>query len=98
MIDTLGGSLEGTLIANVIGCFFLGAFMSSVTYLGMFTRVHRLFFVSGVIGSFTTFSTMMVQTFQSGPALGCLYLGGNLFFGIVGIYLGRFCIMYRRIS
>ena len=95
-IDSFVVTLEGTLLVNTIGCFFLGVFMYESIYFGMFSRNTRFFFAVGVIGSFTTFSALTAQTFQAGPVIGLLNLAANFVFGLIGIFGGRHFILYQR--
>ncbi|WP_018131918.1 fluoride efflux transporter CrcB [Effusibacillus pohliae] len=53
-----------TLVTNFIGCFVLGWFTTRVARLGWFPAWIRLGFGTGVVGSFTTFSTFSVETFE----------------------------------
>lgn len=89
-------SLEGTLLVNTLGCFGMGLFMYEAMYLGRFGRRTRLLFAVGLIGSFTTFSALAVQTFSAGPVFGLLNIGANLIFGLLGIAAGRHIILYQR--
>jgi len=80
-----------TLIVNVFGCFAVGL------VLGYFREHHlfpvlSLFFVSGFIGSFTTFSAVGYETFdllKSGKTkLAALNIGGNTILGILAVACG----------
>ena len=54
----------GTLIANVAGCFMIGAFMAiAVERLGISAQ-WRLFFTVGFVGGLTTFSSFSYETFK----------------------------------
>jgi CrcB protein len=86
----------GTLVVNVTGCFFMGILMYESIYIGTFSPKMRVFFGIGVIGSFTTFSALAVQSFQAGPVLGLAYLVANLVFGFAGILAGRHIISFQR--
>ena len=96
LIDGQIHSLPGTLIVNFLGCFFMGVFMYESIYIGAFSRETRLFFGIGVIGAFTTFSALAVQSFEAGAALGILNLVANLLLGLAGILAGRHIISYQR--
>lgn len=96
LIDEQIVSLEGTLLVNTFGCFGMGLFMYEAMYLGRFGRTARLFFAVGVIGSFTTFSALAVQTFSAGPVAGLCNIGANVLFGLLGIAAGRHIILYQR--
>ncbi len=52
----------GTLVVNVIGCFFLGLLGGLLAYRGILEPGHRLFLMIGVLGGFTTFSAFAFET------------------------------------
>jgi CrcB protein len=95
-IDGQIPSLPGTLIVNFLGCFLMGVFMYESIYIGAFSRETRLFFGIGVIGAFTTFSALAVQSFEAGVAIGAINLVANILLGFVGILAGRHIISYQR--
>ncbi|SEK87852.1 fluoride efflux transporter FluC [Haloferax larsenii] len=78
----------GTLAVNVLGSFVLGAFITTVS-----SRRAQWLFGSGVLSSFTTYSTFAVQTAGLSMTGGLLNIGANYVFGFVaaglGIALGR---------
>jgi CrcB protein len=96
LIDGEIPSLTGTLIINFLGCFFMGVFMYESIYIGAFSRETRLFFGIGVIGAFTTFSALAVQSFEAGAATGMVNLAANILLGFVGILAGRHIISFQR--
>ncbi len=51
----------GTLVANVLGCFFIGIIWA-VTEESSVPPSARLFLLTGVLGAFTTFSTFGMET------------------------------------
>jgi CrcB protein len=95
-IDQQIPSLAGTLVVNIIGCFFLGIFMYESIYIGAFSRDTRIFFGAGAIGAFTTFSALAVQSFLAGPLFGLANLAANVVLGLIAVWFGRYFITYNR--
>jgi len=95
-IDQQIPSPTGTLVVNFLGCFVLGVFMYESIYIGHFSRDTRIFFGIGMIGAFTTFSALAVQSFQAGPVIGMTNLLANMVLGLIGILAGRHIISYQR--
>jgi CrcB protein len=91
-------TLPGTLIVNITGCFFLGVFMYEAMYLGRFSQTTRQFCAVGIIGSYTTFSALEVQSFAAGPVVGAANLVVTILLGFAAIWLGRLVILYRRFT
>jgi CrcB protein len=89
-------SLTGTLVINFFGCILLGIFMYESIYIGAFRRETRIFFGTGFVGAFTTFSALAVQSFEVSPAMAALNIAANLVLGLFGIYAGRYFITYQR--
>jgi CrcB protein len=52
----------GTLVVNVIGCLFLGLLGGLAEVRGVLSAATRLFLFMGVLGGFTTFSTLAFET------------------------------------
>ncbi|EJN59444.1 CrcB protein [Halogranum rubrum] len=75
--------VAGTLVANVVGSFVLG-FLVSVTT----TERIRLFLGTGLLSSFTTYSTFAVETTQLGPLAGTLNVGVTYLLGFVAAGAG----------
>ena len=83
----------GTLLVNVLGCFLLGALAcaASLDAANVSPRV-KLAVGTGLLGSFTTFSTFGVETFQRfmdgkvGYAIANIAL--NLCVGLLAVWLG----------
>ena len=96
LIDEHIPSLPGTLAVNCVGCFFMGVLMYESIYIGAFSQKTRLFFGIGVIGAFTTFSALSVQSFEAGPIIGFANLSANLILGFIGVLAGRHIISYQR--
>ena len=89
-------SLLGTLVINFSGSVVMGIFMYESIYIGTFDRRTRIFFATGVVGSFTTFSAHAVESFLAGPVTGTAYLLASILLGLVGILVGRHIISYQR--
>ena len=81
----------GTLIVNIIGCFFIG-FIFGLTDKVNLNQEWRLFLSVGLIGGFTTFSAFSNETF-------CLFRDGqfwyatayvlaSVFLGLAATYIG----------
>ena len=87
----------GTLAVNVVGCFALGVLMTLVEERSWAGPTARSFVAVGILGSFTTFSTFGVETFEllrSGglvPAAG--NVGGNVVVGLVAVWCGRAAVL-----
>lgn len=96
LIDVQIPSLAGTLIVNFTGCFVMGMFMYESIYIGELGRDTRIFFGVGVIGAYTTFSALAVQSFQAGITVGIGNFAANLILGFIGILAGRHIISYQR--
>ena len=79
----------GTLIVNIIGCFFIGIVFGFFEK-GQMSNEWKLFFATGVIGGFTTFSAFSNETFilfregHAGYAL--LYVGASVLLGLLATY------------
>ncbi|MFC6990073.1 fluoride efflux transporter FluC [Haloplanus sp. GCM10025708] len=75
--------VTGTLVVNVLGSFALGAVVALMPR-------HRIQLLvgTGLLSSFTTYSTFAVQTVTLGPELGALNVGANYALGVVAALLG----------
>lgn len=80
----------GTLGVNVIGSFFIG--FLALYFNTFLSPSQKAFFIVGVLGSLTTFSTFSLQTlemFQEGHmARGFLNIGLNVFLTLIAVFLG----------
>ncbi len=82
----------GTLIANVVGCFCIGFFLTLTTeWLTVPTEI-RLFVAVGFLGGFTTFSSFSFETFalveQNRWGTAILNLFADIILGFIGVILG----------
>ncbi len=88
----------GTLAVNVLGCLLIGALMTIVEDRQPFTANVRLFLFIGLLGSFTTFSTLGYETFEYLKAddfkLGMYNVLLNVVIGISAVIAGRLGVKY----
>ncbi|WAP68866.1 fluoride efflux transporter CrcB [Jiella pelagia] len=82
----------GTLFVNVVGSFVMGVFIELLARrFGASTEL-RLFFATGVLGGFTTFSSFSLDTaflYERGDlALAAVYVIGSVVVGIAALFAG----------
>lgn len=86
----------GTLFVNVVGCFVIGVLMSLVEDGHLFRPEWRLFLMIGLLGSFTTFSTLGFETLEllrdSDFRAASLNLAANVILGVGAVALGRIAV------
>jgi CrcB protein len=82
----------GTFVINVTGSLVIGFFLTLITERFTVDPLWRLFFATGFLGAYTTFSTytyeaaQLIRTGEYG--LGLLYLLGSVVVGMVGVFAG----------
>lgn len=68
------------------GAFLLGALLEALAHRGPDTggrRMLRLGLGTGVLGGFTTYSTLAVETAARAPGLGTAYLAASVLTGVL---------------
>jgi CrcB protein len=89
---TPGSFPWATFWINLSGAFVLGAFLTIIATHFTSSRYLRVFFATGFLGAYTTFSTMAVETatlIHGGYAgLGFFYLATSMTLGLVAAYAG----------
>ncbi len=90
----------GTLVVNVVGSFLL-AFLAVLAFEKGHLPVNaRLFFLTGLLGAFTTYSTFSYETLQlmreNLHRLWLLNVASNTLFCIIGAWIGLVCANYLR--
>lgn len=81
--------LWGTLTANVSGSLLLGFLLYEALRTDALGDRTRTLLATGVLSSYTTYSTFVVETVQAAPAVGAAYLVGSYALGIAGALVGR---------
>jgi CrcB protein len=91
--ERLGAAFPyGTLLINVSGSLVIGFFLTLITDRYSVDPLWRLFFATGFLGAYTTFSSYTFETAQLmrggeyGPAF--LYLFGSVLAGMIGVFVG----------
>jgi fluoride exporter len=81
-----------TLIANIIGCFFIGILASLFETKQLSSPELRLFLIVGALGGLTTFSSFSWDTWQllrnQQLLLAFAYIAAQLLLGLAATYLG----------
>ncbi len=95
----------GILLVNMAGAFLLGFLLSALGARDTETpakRDLRLFFGTGVLGGFTTYSALATDTallLESDPVVGVLYAIGSVIAGIafaaLGVWVGSRAFPHR---
>jgi len=82
----------GTTAVNVLGCFFIGAAASYVERGGLLNPALRSALLIGVLGSFTTYSTFGLETFNLIAAAQWARVAGYVLLvnvgGLAGVWAG----------
>ena len=87
-----GDFIYNILVANIVGCFLMGVcyeFMNLKMNVGV---EWRAFFMVGILGAFTTFSSFALDVFilvERGSYLNAsMYILSSVVFSIVGLFVG----------
>ncbi len=86
----------GTLIVNVIGSLAIGYILGAPHDSKSVAESMRLFFVVGVLGGLTTFSSLAYETFfiANNPGGGMIaslgHMTANVLLGLAAVWLGTF--------
>jgi CrcB protein len=82
----------GTLVINVTGSFLIGLLMTLLTERLQPHPNWRLLLVVGVLGGYTTFSTIEYETFRAvqdrGKWIGLLNVVGSVVLGYIAVWIG----------
>ncbi|MGP8319573.1 MAG: fluoride efflux transporter CrcB [Methanosarcinaceae archaeon] len=78
-----------TLTVNMLGSFALGMLMYETEFFGYISPRVRMGFGIGFLGSFTTFSTFAIQSYQMVPALAIMNIAINVVLTLIAVLSGR---------
>lgn len=82
----------GTFVVNVSGAFLIGIVVALTVDRGILATDWRLFLATGVLGGYTTFSAMSMETvalLERGAVVPAVaYLGGSMVLGLVAVACG----------
>ena len=82
----------GTFVVNVTGCFVIGLVLGLAESRDAINREARLFLVTGILGSYTTFSAFGWETMdllRGGDVLkATVYAGGSVTLGVLAAWAG----------
>ncbi len=86
----------GTLVVNVSGCFLIGVLMTWFTERGDPHPSLRLLLVIGVLGGYTTFSSLAWETWQSlaegSRAASWINVGLSVILGMIAVWFGAWLV------
>jgi fluoride exporter len=82
----------GTFIVNIVGSFLIGSAYVIIVEKALIPNEWRLFFITGILGGFTTFSSFsleILQTWQEGHVLNAiLYATCSVVLGLLFAFVG----------
>ena len=82
----------GILVVNVLGCLAIGIMMGLLEQRQVLSPNARLFWMIGLLGAFTTFSTFGYDTFEllreKSLWLGAVNIVGNVVLGLLAVWCG----------
>lgn len=80
--------LAGTLAANAFGSLALGFLLYEAMYTDLLAKRTRVVLGTGLLSSFTTYSTFAVETALSAPAVAAGYVLASYAVGFAAVVLG----------
>lgn len=80
----------GTLAVNVTGSFLLGALVRDGRFGDRLSTRGRLLLATGVLSSFTTYSTFAAETLALDPRLAVANVAANYGLGLTAAFLGQY--------
>jgi len=84
----IGSSLLSTALVNVLGSYALGVLVSQAEVIDAVSARGQRVLGTGLLSSFTTYSTFVLDTVTAAPLVGVGSLLGSYAFGFAGAVLG----------
>lgn len=82
----------GTLTVNIVGSLVMGLLAGYFAFRGEAAQAWRLFFTTGILGGFTTFSAFSLDTallYERGEMVPlAAYVAGSVLLSILAVFLG----------
>lgn len=82
----------GIMICNILGSFIMGVMVASFSHFWDAPQSIKLFFMTGILGAFTTFSAFSLDTIkliENGLITqAAIYVIGSVLLAIIGLALG----------
>jgi CrcB protein len=96
-VERVGSSFPwGTFVINVSGSFLIGIVLQLALSRTGFNPYFRLFFATGILGGYTTFSTYSFEIYNlaaSGPAVQSVgYALGSVIAGVAAAFAGTLLV------
>jgi CrcB protein len=88
-VGLVAPGLTGTLLVNAVGSLLLGVVVSESVRSDLLSDLSRRLIATGLLSSFTTYSTFALESVQAGPVLGLANVVASYGLGIAGVLLGR---------
>ena len=82
-------TLAATAAVNVVGCLVLGFLLALDREGGVLSQPQKHLLVTGLVGSFTTYSTFVVDALESTPATAVGYVAASYTLGFAAVILGQ---------
>jgi len=82
-------TLVATAVVNILGSFALGFIFYENRISGQISASTRRVLATGLLSSFTTYSTFVVDAVLAGPVVGAGYVAGSYGLGFLGVVVGR---------
>ena len=87
-----GDFIYNIMVANILGCFLMGVCYEFMNLKMNISAEWRAFFLVGVLGAFTTFSSFALDVFilvERGNFLNAsVYILSSVVFSILGLFVG----------
>ncbi|MEX2457183.1 MAG: CrcB family protein [Balneolaceae bacterium] len=93
--------ITATTVENITGSFLIGVIFSFLSRKKSPNRMLNLFLLTGLIGSYTTYSGFMVEAFvllHQSPLLFLGYLCSQIFMGLLAVTIGMRMFKQNRVQ